>query len=73
MLDGLFLSHMHVFIVLRSLWNCHISFRRQRCFTIDDLLCVHKSMGGGRRDLGEGRHCVRAPLDMDFQLCYHQT
>merc|ERR1711964_739630 len=35
MLDGLFLSHMHVFIVLRSLWNCHISFRRQRCFTIE--------------------------------------
>ena len=38
MLDGLSQSHMHVFIVLRSLWNCHISFRRQRCFTIDDLL-----------------------------------
>jgi len=40
MLDGLFLSHMHVFIVLRSLWNCHISFRSQRCFTIEDLLYV---------------------------------
>lgn len=37
MLDGLSLSHMHVFIVLGSLSNCHISFRRQRCYTIDDL------------------------------------